>query len=597
MRSVPCQSRTCHCSPSCRALITGISRSRRPMVSAPSTTVSRSLATWEEEKPPDTRTRGGVGRAPPRWWTSGRSSGKSKREGVTVSRSSSGCSVRTAPRVVRPPRFTGSNCSTPSSPATRTPSPVWSRTFTTPNSIRGPSISTRASTPRSVTSMPVTAKVLRPSRSAELGLVAAVNSVRPPGPKTSVASPRFARVRLGIGLVPGPEVEVVAAVERVRRAAHGEPAFLPAAVGALQIDDPVRLGDVAGAVAGDVPDEQALGRDPPVVPGGAGPVLQQEVLLPAGGDADQVSGPRHVPQDDPLRRLVDLGDGGPSEAETAPRGEADGAVAAPPAEGPPAHEAPVADARRIVGRVPRLLPAEIGHVVEVLQPEEGVPQLVGDGARRLREGAALGDQAEAIGDRVPREVRVGGGRGFEEPQIADPGGAPEEEVARQGGCEKDEEIDLSIVVAGVRPPVGAVAVEPGEVQIFVHLAQDLPHEVRIAAGFRGTGRRVVDGVARGEAAAPAGLEAAVGASALKGGDAAPAVWVQTARRPASSQGDPRRPLQPGMSPIRLARINRVAVGGPPPAQGTMDGERPGHARPGRMAQVEDPPQGTCKGGP
>ena len=291
---------------------------------------------------------------------------------------------------------------------------------------------------------------------------------------------------------------------------------------------------------------------------------------------------------------------------------------------------------------------------------------MGDRARRLREGAALGDEADATGDRVPLQVRVGGGRGLRKPQITDPGGAPEDEVARHGGCEENQEIHLSVVVAGVRPPVGAVAVEAGEIQIFVHLAQDLPHEVPIPPDLPGTGRRVIDGLPGGEVAPwrheppegetpeghlpvevadaagtvqieegvgpgrhaescwpwkpvkttsavvsgpglaaalargggidPAGFEAAIRASAQMGGGAV--VWVETARRPASSQGDPRRPLQPGMSPMRPARINRVAVGGPPPAQGTMDGERPPAMRgPVAWRKSKGLPEGTWKGGP
>ena len=115
MRPVPSGSRRRHCRPSCRALIRGTSSRCRPMVSPSASAVRRSRATREEGKSVEARSRGGSATAPPRMRSSGGMSGRGRRFGVTVSRSSRGSSVRVAPRAGSPPRFTRSRRSAPSS--------------------------------------------------------------------------------------------------------------------------------------------------------------------------------------------------------------------------------------------------------------------------------------------------------------------------------------------------------------------------------------------------------------------------------------------------------------------------------------------------
>ena len=180
-----------------------------------------------------------------------------------------------------------------------------------------------------------------------------------------------------------------------------------------------------------------------------------------------------------------------------------------------------------------------------------------------------------------------------ESQVADPGRASEEEVARQGRGEDDDQVDLAVVVAGVRPAVGAVVVEGGQIQVVVHLPQDLLHELRVAPELRGAGRRVVGRVPGGEVAprrhGAAEGQAAEGHLIVEVADAAGTVRVEEGPGPRGHAGR----LAPEAGEDHQGGDLREGGGGG--RLGTGRGEGPGRVLGGDQGLGADVPRGGAGG--
>ena len=158
----------------------------------------------------------------------------------------------------------------------------------------------------------------------------------------------------------------------------------------------------------------------------------------------------------------------PAPPQLLPRecGQSRGDVIIVPTGGPPAHKSPVANARRI------LLGVGIGVAeedsVEQVRQAQHVAVFVGDDAAGFGERApplyralvwqdadCLSRDAHVVGDED-----VVGDEGAVETQRRDPRGTAEQEPFRRGVDDEEHGIDDTVVVAGIRQPVGSVVVEP-----------------------------------------------------------------------------------------------------------------------------------------
>ena len=242
MRSVPCQSRTCHRRPSWRALITGISRTCPPRVSPPATTVARSLATREEAKSPETTIRGGVSNTPPRGWVSGRSDRqlvalrRDREQAVQRLQYQDGSGEGKSPLVdqvqAQDRLLSGHQQAVLGLIPIGVVPELDARPADLDVGLHPPLRHLDGGDGAGAAAFPVRRVGVRggrerraPARAEDIGGIAEV-----------------ARVGLGVRLVVGPEVEVVPAVDGIGRPAQRESGLCPAAVGALQVDQPVRPG-------------------------------------------------------------------------------------------------------------------------------------------------------------------------------------------------------------------------------------------------------------------------------------------------------------------------------------------------------------------
>ena len=353
----------------------------------------------------------------------------------------------------------------------------------------------------------------------------------------------------GVGLVMGPEIEVVAAAETVRLLA-GVAAVGEQSVGADEIDLLVALLVVVRPLV-DVPDQQpARGYVAVVEAAGVLAVLDQEVLLL--GDRDPVHGPAAVDllHLETAQRFGDFEEVPVLLAEPAQLRQRPGAehsraiiVFVIPPEGAEPHQPPPADPRAI--EPPVDLPAEKHRrLIEQVGEPEHMGEFVRHGCRRLGErptplgGAPEAGETAAHADVPPAGGRVVADEVGVEPEGGQPGRRPQQEVHRHGEQVDEDDVDVAVVVPGIRYPVGAVVVEAAHVDVGVGLGQDLEVEARVVAGgpslFGQVGRGLVQGavtlrqnlpphpqlaarhlvVEVGEAAGHAGVEKVVGPGGL-----------------------------------------------------------------------------------
>lgn len=159
---------------------------------------------------------------------------------------------------------------------------------------------------------------------------------------------QIAPVGVAVGVLVGPEIEVVLAVGGIGLIAQRIPGVLPEAVGALQIQVGKGRGRVRKA---DVPDEQSFAGQVAVVVGALpAAVFQEEEFPTSQGYMVQGAAAADILQGHGVGGAVGPGDLGPAQLHAAPGRKGGGSIIAVPAQGAPTHQAPVADAGRVVFR-------------------------------------------------------------------------------------------------------------------------------------------------------------------------------------------------------------------------------------------------------
>ena len=257
-----------------------------------------------------------------------------------------------------------------------------------------------------------------------------------------------------------------------------------------------------------MPDEHPAGGQVAVVVAALrAAVLHQQVLAVVHGHLVDPAAAVHVGQGRPVHgaghlheALVVLAQ--PSELPETPGAERVGtAVAVVPSPEAVGHEPPVADAAGVAVQLRRGIVTPHIPIVEVGQAEE-VADLVGDDAGRLAEAAAplQGPAAVGVGadaDGETAQARVRGTEGGGKPQAGDAVGVSADESRRGGLHHEKHEVDVAVVVAGVRHPVRTVVVETAEVDVGVGIGggEDLAAEV--AEEARVPGQVVRDGTRGG----------------------------------------------------------------------------------------------------
>ena len=420
--------------------------------------------------------------------------------------------------------------------------------------------------------------------------------------------PPVAVVFARISLVAGPEIEVVAAPHRVGLltgiAAVGEQP-----VGADEVDLLVALLVVVRPLV-DVPDQQpARGYVAVVEAAGVLAVLDQEVLLlgnryavhrPAAVDLLHLEAAQRLGHLDEVPVLP----AEPAQLRQRPGAEGVGAVLDAPSEGAQPHQPPLADPGAV--EAPVDLPAEKHRrLVEQVGKPEHMGELVAHGRRGHGEDVApLGGPPEAGETAAHADVSPAGGRVVAdevgvEPEGCEPGRGAQQEVHRHREQVDEDDVDVSVVVPGIRHPVGAVVVEAAHVDVGVGLGQDLEIEARVVAGGptllgqiggRGLQRAVALRqdlppyqelasrhlvVEVGEAARQAGVEEVVGPGGLGVG----AVGF-TPELGEDHQGV----VGPGHGAVPLEQRGPGSAPGPGPLGGSGRHRWPGKRRPGECSR-------------
>ena len=301
--------------------------------------------------------------------------------------------------------------------------------------------------------------------------------------------PQIARVILGVRPPVGPEIQIVQPALRIRHLSRGIAGILKEPVGADQVQLFLVLFGVAPELGAHMPDQQAFARDVAVVERApAGALLQQQVLLverdlvhrsDPQGDLEDRTARVHILHHHSRGILVHLDQtpvvrADPAQALKGPGRECRGPVVAGPAVGPPAHQAPPADPGAVVHR--SLVP----QVVEVGQGPP-VGEFVRHDAHGLGKGPLLLNgppgSPTVDGDGLPVAADILGLVRVRESQVGDAGGPVQQKPPRHGQHIDKDIVHDAVIVPGVGNAVRTIVVEKAEIDILVHLLEDLQDEL------------------------------------------------------------------------------------------------------------------------